>query len=186
MPEPPANSGAPYERLTIRNSDYPTLIPSGAGISAWGVPAVLAVYNWDTDQNSRTRQRYRRMEQFINAFFAQRHDLNDGPGGYNENWCGVDLGRDLEGWDGWARLRAAQEWLTAHPRAKTEVCDAKPGDLGFLMAYECAPFHTHLAQIDMRLEDLVDPEGMFGRWLEANPSGCAGDDLRTGALAPSR
>ncbi|MDD2868869.1 TAXI family TRAP transporter solute-binding subunit [Neomegalonema sp.] len=174
LPEPPQNSGAPYERMTIRDSDYPALIPEGAGVSAWGVPAVLAVYNWDTDQTSRTRQRYRRMEQFIETFFSRRHDLNDGPGGYNENWCNVDIGQSLDGWDGWTRLRAGQEWLTAHPRAKTAVCAARPGDVGFLMAYECAPFHAHLARIDLRLEDLAEPETMFERWLESNPNGCAG------------
>ncbi len=180
LPEPPADSGAPYERMTIRSADYPTLIPEGSGVAAWGVPAVLAVYNWDTDQNSRTRQRYRRMEQFISAFFSNRHDLNDGPGGYNENWCNVDVGQALAGWDGWSRLRAAQEWLDAHPRAKTSVCAAKPGDLGFMMAYECKPFHEHLARIDLRLEDLADPETMFERWLESNPKGC--DGTTTAAL----
>ena len=170
LPAPPGE-GAPYQEVSIGAGDYPLLVGEEETVSAWAVPAVLAVYDWDTNQNSRTQQRYGRVAAFITAFFDNRHELNDGPGGYDANWCDVNIGAPIEGW---RRLRAAQEWLDAHPRANKEICGARPGAPSMLLAADCRPFHDHLARVGLRLEDLVDPYVQFERWLVANPKGCAG------------
>ncbi len=167
---PPPGEGAPYQPAVLRHEDYPLLVPEEEDeVSGWAVPAVLAVYNWDADNSARTRQRYGRVETFINAFFDARHELNDGPGGYNANWCDVDLGASIQGW---TRLRAAQEWLNRHPRAVTQVCGVKPGGPSVILAADCRPFLDHLGRVGLRLEDLVDPYAQFERWLVANPKGC--------------
>ncbi len=167
---PPPEEEAPYRPVEIRHEDYPLLVPEGEPVSGWAVPAVLAVYNWDVEGGSRMRQRYARVARFIEAFFDNRHELNDGPGGYSENWCDVDLGLSIEGW---TRLRAAQEWLDRNPRAVTQVCGVKPGGPSVILAADCRPFLDHLGQVGLRLEDLVDPYAQFERWLVANPKGCA-------------
>ncbi|WP_018631842.1 TAXI family TRAP transporter solute-binding subunit [Neomegalonema perideroedes] len=168
---PPPSEGAPYQPVGIGHEDYPLLVGEEEGeVSGWAVPAVLAVYNWYSESNTRTRQRYGRVETFINAFFSARHELNDGPGGYNANWCDVDVGASIEGW---TRLRAAQEWLNRNPRAVTQICAVKPGGPSVILAADCRPFHEHIAQVGLRLEDLVDPYAQFERWLVANPKGCA-------------
>lgn len=170
LPSPPGE-GAPYQAVEIRHEDYPVLVDQEEGsVAGWAVPAVLAVYNWDADNSARTRQRYGRVQRFIEAFFGGRHELNDGPGGYNANWCDVNIGAAIEGW---TRLRAAQEWLNRNPRANMDVCAVKPGDPSVILAADCRPFHEHLAQVGLRLEDLLDPYAQFERWLVANPKGCA-------------
>jgi hypothetical protein len=62
--------------------------------------------------------RHRRLVTFINAFFDNRQKLNDGPGGFNENWCSIDLANEV---GGWTRFSAAQDWLDRN--TDTAICE---------------------------------------------------------------
>jgi TRAP transporter TAXI family solute receptor len=113
---PPADSS--YVPLNISSADYPSFIEAGTQVPAWSVPAVLAVYNWDPRVSGTHIDRHRRLVTFINAFFDNRQKLNDGPGGFNENWCSIDLANEV---GGWTRFSAAQDWLDRN--TDTAICE---------------------------------------------------------------
>ena len=113
---PPADSS--YVAVSISNTDYPSFIEQGTEVAAWSVPAVLAVYNWDPRLSKTHVDRHRRLVTFIDAFFDNRKKLNDGPGGFNENWCSIDLANEVSGW---TRFSAAQDWLDRN--TDTVICE---------------------------------------------------------------
>jgi uncharacterized protein len=117
FPEPPPADSS-YVPLNISGTDYPSFIEAGTEVPAWSVPAVLAVYNWDPGLGKTQVDRHRRLVTFINAFFDNRKKLNDGPGGFNENWCSIDLANEV---GGWTRFSAAQEWLDQN--TDTAICE---------------------------------------------------------------
>src|SRR5262245_62091223 len=55
-----------YLPAKLSSDDYPNLIAKGASIDTVAIPSVLAVYNWQRDTD-----RYRRVAQFIDAFFTK-------------------------------------------------------------------------------------------------------------------
>jgi TRAP transporter TAXI family solute receptor len=116
---PPADSS--YVASEISGTDYPSFVEQGASVPVWSVPAVLAVYNWDPARGGMQRDRYRRLKDFIDAFFNDRARLDDGPGGFNENWCSIDLANSV---GGWTRFSAAQDWLDRNAGASTAICAA--------------------------------------------------------------
>jgi TRAP transporter TAXI family solute receptor len=117
FPEPPPAESS-YVAVSISSADYPSFIEQGTEVSAWSVPAVLAVYNWDPRLSNKHVDRHRRLVTFINAFFDNRKKLNDGPGGFNENWCSIDLANDV---GGWTRFSPAQDWLDRN--SATAICE---------------------------------------------------------------
>src|SRR5690606_5121734 len=65
------------------------------------VGAVLAVYNWPPNTD-----RYRRVENFINALFSKFEEFQKPP--RHPKWREVNLAANLRGWQ---RFPAAQDWL---------------------------------------------------------------------------
>jgi TRAP transporter TAXI family solute receptor len=121
FPEAPSADKS-YVPSEISSSDYPNFVEPGASLPVWSVPAVLAVYNWDPAKGGMQRDRYRRLADFIDAFFDNRARLDDGPGGFNENWCAMDLADDV---GGWTRFSAAQDWLDRNAGAATAICGSQ-------------------------------------------------------------
>jgi TRAP transporter TAXI family solute receptor len=117
---PPAESS--YIADSISNTDYPSLIEQGTSVPVWSVPAVLAAYNWDPGLSDTHVDRHRRLVTFIDAFFDNRRKLDDGPGGFNENWCSIDLANSV---GGWTRFSAAQAWLDRN--TDTAICEGHAG-----------------------------------------------------------
>jgi TRAP transporter TAXI family solute receptor len=75
----------------ITHEDYPDLIPEGETITTVAVPDILAVYNWP-----RGTDRYRRVENFIEAFFRKFDQLRTGP--FHKKWKDVNLAATIPGW----------------------------------------------------------------------------------------
>lgn len=113
--------GSPYAQATLTAADYAGLIEAGKPVPVWTVPAVLAVYNWDRKGSQGHRDRYSRVQKFIDVFFANRAKLDDGPGGYDDNWCSIDLAGTVSGWN---RFPHADEWLADHAGEETRICKA--------------------------------------------------------------
>jgi hypothetical protein len=63
---------------------------------------VLAVYNWP-----RNTDRYRRVENFVNALFSQFDEFQKPP--RHPKWKEVNLAANLKGWQ---RFAAAEDWLS--------------------------------------------------------------------------
>ena len=155
---PPADSS--YVAGKVSNADYPGLIEPGTEVPVWSVPAVLAVYNWDPGLSDTHRDRYGRLAAFIDAFFDNRTKLDDGPGGFNENWCSIDLGNEV---GGWTRFSAAQDWLDRN--TGTAIC-----------ADEAQTACRDAFAAEMR-EAGLDPSdsavaALFDDWREQNGSAC--------------
>jgi uncharacterized protein len=155
---PPAESS--YVAGTVSNADYPGLIEPGTEVPVWSVPAVLAVYNWDPGLSDTHRDRYGRLAVFIEAFFDNRRKLDDGPGGFNENWCSIDLGNDV---GGWTRFSAAQDWLDRN--TGTAVC-ADEAQTACLDAFAAEMREAGLDPSDSAVAGLLDD------WRKQDGSPC--------------
>ena len=117
--EPPPSDSS-YIADTLSSADYPSFIEQGTEVATWSVPAVLAAYNWDPQLSAAHRDRYRRLAAFIETFFENRTKLDDGPGGFNQNWCSIDLANEV---GGWTRFSAAQDWLDRN--VDTAICQTE-------------------------------------------------------------
>src|SRR5689334_4634811 len=90
-----------YLPATLTSKDYPNLIAEGERVDTIAVPAVLAAYNWAPNTD-----RYRKLSQFVEAFFAKFPTLQKPP--FHPKWKETSLSAPLAGWN---RLPAAQQWL---------------------------------------------------------------------------
>jgi TRAP transporter TAXI family solute receptor len=95
---------ADYLPASLTAKDYPNLIAEGENVDTIAVPAVLAAYNW-----SPTNDRYRKLSQFVEAFFTKFPTLQNPP--FHPKWKEVSLAAPLQGW---TRLPYAQQWLDSH------------------------------------------------------------------------
>jgi TRAP transporter TAXI family solute receptor len=102
-----------YLPATLTSKDYPNLIAEGERVDTIAVPAVLAAYNW-----SQGSERYRKLSQFVDAFFTKFPALQNPP--FHPKWKETSLSAPLAGW---SRLPYAQQWLDSHniqPVARTK------------------------------------------------------------------
>jgi TRAP transporter TAXI family solute receptor len=90
-----------YLPSRLTHQDYPNLIADGAAVETVAIPSVLAVYNWPRDTD-----RYRRVAQFIDAFFSKFAQFQKPP--RHGKWKEANLAATLRGW---RRFPAAEEWL---------------------------------------------------------------------------
>ena len=90
-----------YLPAQLVSEDYPSLIAKGQTIDTIAVPAVLAAYNWAPKTD-----RYRKVERFVEAFFAKIADFQKPP--FHPKWKEVSISATLPGWE---RFRSAQEWI---------------------------------------------------------------------------
>lgn len=95
-----------YLPAKLTSEDYPNLIPKGSSIDTVAIPSVLAVYNWARDTD-----RYRRVAQFIDAFFTKFPEFQKAP--RHVKWKETNLSATLRGWK---RFPAAEEWLARAPQ----------------------------------------------------------------------
>jgi TRAP transporter TAXI family solute receptor len=126
----PANSGLhfipiPFSKVfadyyavsELTNKEYPTLVPEGQPVETLGVPAVLAVYNWQKDSD-----RYRRVERFTQALFEKWAKLREPP--RHPKWRDVNLAATVPGWTRWGvaedMLRRLREKEPAFAQASSE------------------------------------------------------------------
>jgi branched-chain amino acid transport system substrate-binding protein len=96
---------ADYLPGTLTADDYPGLIPKGGRVHTISVASVLAAYNWPAKT-----ERYRRLENFVDAFFSKLPDLQQPP--FHPKWRDVSLSVKMAGW---TRFKPAEEWLERHP-----------------------------------------------------------------------
>jgi TRAP transporter TAXI family solute receptor len=90
-----------YLPAQLTAEDYPNLIEKGQTVDTIAVPAVLAAYNWPPNTD-----RYRRLEHFVNVFFAKIRDFQQPP--FHPKWKEVALTAPLAGW---VRFKPALDWL---------------------------------------------------------------------------
>lgn len=82
-------------------SDYPRLIQSGQEVETIAVGAVMAVFNWESNN-----PRYQKVARFIDAFFGKFEEFQKPP--RHPKWQEVSLTAQVPGWK---RFPHAEEWL---------------------------------------------------------------------------
>jgi TRAP transporter TAXI family solute receptor len=90
-----------YLPSSFGDADYPALVPDGQEVQTLAVGAVMAVYNWDQDN-----ERYRKVERFVNAFFENFDEFLKAP--RHPKWGEVNLAAIVPGW---TRFQPAENWL---------------------------------------------------------------------------
>jgi hypothetical protein len=95
---------ADYLPASLSHEDYPNMVSAGQDIDTVAVGSVLIAYNWPKNTD-----RYRRVQQFVEAFFPRIADFRDPP--RHRKWREVTLAATLEGWD---RFEPPQVWVEAN------------------------------------------------------------------------
>lgn len=97
-----------YEDAALTSADYPQLIAKNKTVASLGVPAILAAYKFDDANSARSRATVR----FIEGFLSKAATPDDGfgklGGGYDSNWCGIDLTQPPRSW---RQHEAVVDWL---------------------------------------------------------------------------
>ena len=96
-----------YLPTKLTSDDYPNLIQKGSTVDTIAIPSVLAVYNWGRDTD-----RYRRVSQFIDAFFTKFPEFQQPA--RHVKWKEANMTATLRGW---RRFPAAEEWLAQSAQA---------------------------------------------------------------------
>jgi len=132
MPYTEALENASYLPATLTSEDYPNLIPEGEKVDTIAVGAVLAVYNWP-----RNTDRYRRVENFVNALFTKFGEFQKPP--RHPKWKEVNLAANLRGWQKFAAAQEALDKLASAPApagmridpalARQQAARAAPSDV---------------------------------------------------------
>lgn len=89
-----------YLPAVLTAEDYPNLVP-GEDVDTVAVSSILAVYNWPE-----SHERYDKVARFVNDFFDRIGEFQKPP--RHPKWSEVNIGADVPGW---ARFKAAQDWL---------------------------------------------------------------------------
>jgi uncharacterized protein len=96
VPIPFSKSFEDYYALgEFTSQEYPTLVPPGQVTDTIAVPAVLAVFNWQKNND-----RYRRVQRFVEAFFTKFDQFQQPP--RHPKWRDVNLAATVPGWTRWA------------------------------------------------------------------------------------
>jgi uncharacterized protein len=90
-----------YVPITLTSASYPGLIAPEERVQTIATSTVLVTFNW-----ARGTDRYRRIESFVNAFFANVDKLRQPP--RHPAWKEFNIAASIGGWQ---RFPAAQEWL---------------------------------------------------------------------------
>jgi TRAP transporter TAXI family solute receptor len=102
-----------YLPSNLRHLDYPSLVAEGEDVETIAIGAVMAVYNWEANQD-----RYAKVSKFVEAFFNSFEEFLKPP--RHQKWQEVNLAAVVPGW---TRFPAAQNWLDARPQEAAAVYD---------------------------------------------------------------
>jgi hypothetical protein len=111
-----------------------------------GTSTVLITYNWAPGT-----ERYRKIEKFVNAFFANLDRLRKPP--HHPTWKEINIGATIRGWP---RFAAAQQWLDRQAAEAAAKAPPPGSDLKQARAQE--------AQAAPR--DTTEQERLFKEFLE--------------------
>ena len=105
-----------YLPTKLTHEDYPNLIAKDSTVDTVTIPSVLAAYNWPRDTD-----RYRRVAQFVDAFFSKFAEFQKPP--RHPKWKEANLAATLKGWK---RFPAAEEWLAKNAPKQASAITIDP------------------------------------------------------------
>ena len=98
-----------YVPSQLTHEDYPNLIDEGSTVSTIAVGEVLAVFNW-----SRSHERYRKIERFVDAFFSNFREFLKPI--RHQKWKEVNLSAKVPGWIRFAPAEKKLQEILERPR----------------------------------------------------------------------
>ena len=104
-----------YLPTTLSSDDYPNMLAPGETIDTLATSVLLVSFNWP--ENS---ERYRRMANFVNAFFSKWDEFHKPP--RHPKWAEASLNIKVPGWQ---RFKAADEWLAQHAPARAPAAQSE-------------------------------------------------------------
>lgn len=137
-----------YVPITLTSANYPNLIAPDERVETLATSTVLITFNW-----SRGTDRYRKIETFVKAFFANVDKLRRPP--RHPAWKEFNISASIRGWQ---RFPAAQEWLDA--QAAEAALKAKAAESGLDLA------QAHAQAAKAAPGDAAEQERLFREFLE--------------------
>lgn len=138
-----------YVPITLTGTTYPGLIAPEQSVQTIATSTVLVTFNW-----GRGTDRYRKIETFVNAFFASVDRLRQPP--RHPAWREFNIAASVRGWQ---RFPAAQEWLDRQA-AEVPLKAKKAAERGA----DAAQARTQGAKIAPA--DAAEQERLFKEFLE--------------------
>jgi TRAP-type uncharacterized transport system substrate-binding protein len=136
-----------YLPTTLSSDDYPNLLAPGEAIDTIAISDLLVTFNWP--ENS---ERYRRVANFVNAFFSKIDEFARPP--RHPKWKEASITAVIPGW---IRLKAAQEWIDNwHAQQATA---GKGASLASFKEFMAQQGHANLSQ-----EELAKLYAQFQEW----------------------
>src|SRR5215471_8226525 len=124
IPVPPIGSLMDdYVPARLTSADYPDLIAPGDVVDTIAVSTVMIAYNWPKDTD-----RYRRIDNFVKAFFAKFDDLTKPP--RNPKWRETNLFATIKGWRRFDGAETALADLRQQMLAKERQAPQAPQQTG--------------------------------------------------------
>jgi hypothetical protein len=112
-----------YLPASLPNETYPNLVAKDVNVQTVATSTILITFNWAPGT-----ERYRKIANFVNAFFSNFDKLRQPP--RHPAWRSVNMAATVRGWQ---RFPAAQQWLdraAAHVASKSapglDVTQAHP------------------------------------------------------------
>jgi TRAP-type uncharacterized transport system substrate-binding protein len=103
-----------YLPTTLSSDDYPNLLAPGETVDTLATSVLLVSFNWPVNS-----PRYRRMANFVNAFFSKFDEFHKPP--RHPKWAEASLNIKVPGWE---RFKAADEWLAQHAPAPAPAAES--------------------------------------------------------------
>jgi hypothetical protein len=121
-----------YLPASLTSEKYANLIAEGSKVETIGTSTVLVTFNW-----SPGTERYKKIEKFVNAFFANMDKLRQSP--RHPVWKDVNIAASIRGWQ---RFPAAQQWLDRQAaEAKAKAPPPDDASQARTQAAKAAPFN---------------------------------------------
>jgi hypothetical protein len=103
-----------YLPTTLTSDEYPNLLAPGERVDTLAASVLLVGFNWPEKS-----ERYRRMANFVDAFFSKFDEFHKPP--RHPKWSEASLNIKIPGWQ---RFKAADEWLAEHAHATAPAADS--------------------------------------------------------------
>jgi TRAP-type uncharacterized transport system substrate-binding protein len=136
-----------YLPTTLSSDEYPNLLTPGETVDTIATSDLLVTFNWPEKS-----ERYRRVANFVNAFFSKFNEFQKPP--RHPKWKEASISAVIPGW---TRFKAAQDWID-NWHAQQANAD-KASSLASFKEFMAQQGHARLSQ-----EELAKLYAQFQEW----------------------
>jgi TRAP-type uncharacterized transport system substrate-binding protein len=136
-----------YLPTTFSSDEYPNLLTSGETVDTIATSDLLVTFNWPEKS-----ERYRRVANFVNAFFSKFSEFQKPP--RHPKWKEASISAVIPGW---TRFKAAQDWIDNWHAQQASA--EKASSLAGFKEFMAQRGHAKLSQ-----EELAKLYAQFQEW----------------------